>query len=122
MEGQIPPGGLGGGREAQFEQGDHIPRTQAYQQSDGIISDIRYFFFNGLQEYGWGVLLLCALLYIAYSKISSNLNTPSSARSSAASSSARGSRRSAPSEDPEKILEQQEKIAAARARMQVKIG
>lgn len=103
-----------GGGDAQFNS--HIPNQNA--QSDGIINDVRYSLFSGLQEYGWFVLLACVLVYFAYSKLSNNLNTPSSARSTSSRTS-RGGGSSA--EDAERILEQQEKIAVARARMQAQL-
>ncbi len=84
-------------------------------QSDGIVADLRLSMLSAFQDYGWFILLGGMVLYMAYSRIHSSLNSPSPSRTS--NTNARNP--NASREDPDKILDRQEKIAAARARMQV---
>jgi len=95
----------------------HFAQSHTSHQSGGILSDLRVSILTGLQENGWFVLLAAVLAYLAYTKISNSRNSPTSSRSN---TSSRGNG-SVAREDPDKILERQEKVAVARARMQAMV-
>ena len=67
----MDPGATGGGAHAPPPMG-HQPPPPHHQpqmggaQSDGIISDLRLSVIDVLQDYGWFIVLGCAITYIVY--------------------------------------------------------